>query len=160
MDYLKTTDGSSLPMNTLIDMASQARHLYFFLLLLCLYSFHNIYQIPFHFLFHFLFSCRDPHRKQWLLLWQGLYSTLVLSCNIGRAGWVWVHAMRHVLCIHQGAGSAKAAIIRTWVTKPETECMLAIFRLISLTLSCRDCVVISSCCNYDIFQPDMTNWVR
>ena len=67
VDFLKTTEGSSLTMNTLIDMASQARHLCF-LLLLCLYSFHNIYQIPFHFLFHFLFPCHDPRRKQWPLL--------------------------------------------------------------------------------------------
>lgn len=28
VDYLKTTEGSSLPMNTLIDMAAQARHLF------------------------------------------------------------------------------------------------------------------------------------
>lgn len=30
VDYLKTTEGSNLPMNTLIDMASQARHLFFY----------------------------------------------------------------------------------------------------------------------------------
>lgn len=44
MDYLKTTEGSSLPMNTLIDMAAQARHFVFFvfftiLLIAFIYSF-------------------------------------------------------------------------------------------------------------------------
>lgn len=33
VDYLKTAEGGTLPMNTLIDMAAQARNLYFSFLL-------------------------------------------------------------------------------------------------------------------------------
>lgn len=38
MDYLKTTEGSSLSINTLIDMASQARRLFLLYFLYCLAS--------------------------------------------------------------------------------------------------------------------------
>lgn len=57
VDYLKTTEGSSLPMNTLIDMAAQARH---FVCFLFFYYFIDCFYL----LIHSLFSQHDPHWQE------------------------------------------------------------------------------------------------
>lgn len=56
VDYLKTQQGGSLPMNTLIDMASQVRHF-----------------------FHHLFSYYNTHFTSWIYSFTSSFFILVLG---------------------------------------------------------------------------------